>query len=145
MSATGSETEGWRSEAGATLIEMLVVLGILGLITALVFPAWTSPVRRVQLYEARAALVAHLRTARADSMRGDGSVTLELADDGRGYGWEQSRAALPSGVEIDGQPKAVTFFADGSSSGGALKVTDGRRSLTVEVDPASGLVEAPPG
>lgn len=140
MSATGS-----RADAGATLIEMLVVVGILGLVTALVFPAWTGPLRRVQLYEARAALVAHLRTARADSVRGGGPVTLELADDGQSYGWEQSRAVLPSGVGIDGQPRSITFFADGSSSGGALKVTGRGRSLAVEVDPASGLVEAPPG
>lgn len=140
MSATGS-----RAEAGATLIEMLVVLGILGLITGLMFPAWAGPLHRVQLYEARAALVGHLRTARADSVRRGEPVTLELADDGRAYGWGQSRAVLPPGVGIDGQPRSIRFFPDGSSTGGALKMTNGARSLAVEVDPASGLVEAPPG
>jgi general secretion pathway protein H len=149
MSATGSRPAGGRAggrpDAGATLIEMMVVLGILGLITAMTFPAWMSPLRRVQLYEARAALVGHLRTARADAVRGGGPVTLELAQDGGAYGWERSRAMLPVGVRIEGDPRAITFFSDGTSSGGALKITGRGRGLTVEVDPASGLTEAPPG
>jgi general secretion pathway protein H len=140
MSATGDQTE-----AGATLIEMLVVIGILGLVAGLVFPTWSSPLRRVQLYEARSALVAHLRDARADSVRSGDSVTLELSDDGRAYGWEQSRAVLPAGVGIDGEPRAITFFADGSSSGGVLRLKDAHRALTIQIDPASGLTEAPPG
>jgi general secretion pathway protein H len=140
MSATGS-----RSDAGATLIEMLVVVGILGLITALVFPAWNGALRRAQLYEARATLVDHLRTARADAVRGGQAIDLELSDDGGGYGWERSRAELPLGVAIEATPRAVRFFADGSSSGGELWLTWRDRRLEVQVDPASGLVEAPPG
>jgi general secretion pathway protein H len=140
MSATGNQ-----AEAGATLIEMLVVIGIMGLVTGLVFPTWSSPLRRVQLYEARSALIAHLRTARADSVRSGDSVTLELSDDGRAYGWEQSRTVLPAGVGIFGEPRVITFFADGSSSGGALHLKDARRALTIDIDPASGLTEAPPG
>ena len=140
MSATGN-----RGEAGATLIEMLVVIGILGLIAGLVFPVWSSPLRRVQLYEARSALIAHLRTARADSVRSGDGVTLELSEDGRAYNWEQSRAVLPAGVTIDGEPRAITFFADGSSSGGALRLKDARRALKINIDLASGLTEAPPG
>ena len=140
MSATGR-----RSDSGTTLIEMLVVIGILGLITGLVFPAWTSPLRRVQLYEARAALVANLRAARAASVRGGGPVTLGVTDDGRGYGWSGSRAFLPAPVAIAGEPRSITFFADGSSTGGALKLTERERTLTVEIDPASGLVAPAPG
>jgi len=131
-------------QAGFTLIEMLVVIGILGLVTGLMFPVWASPLHRVQLYEARAALVAHLRTARADAVRGGDQVTFRLADDGRGYGWEQSSAFLPAGVGIDGETRSITFFADGSSSGGELKLADRHRALTVAVDPDVGLVETAP-
>jgi general secretion pathway protein H len=140
MLATGS-----RQDAGTTLIEMLVVVGIVGLVAVLVFPAWSSPLQRVQLYEARAALVSHLRTARADSVRQGVQVALEVTDGGHGYGWEERQTALPAGVIIDGDPATITFFADGSSSGGELKVTGRGRSLSVEVDPASGLTEATPG
>jgi general secretion pathway protein H len=140
MSATGR-----TSEAGATLIEMLVVVGILALVTGLVFPAWTSPLQRVSLYRARAALIADLRTARADSVREGGAVTLDLSDDGHGYGWEQSRVALPAAIAVDGEPRSITFFADGTSSGGALKIMDQGRTLALAVDPATGLVAAAPG
>ncbi len=150
MSATGRGALNSRAlrgegEAGATLIEMMVVLGILGLITAVTFPAWMSPLRRVQLYEARAALVGHLRTARADAVRGGAPVTLELAQDGGGYRWERREAVLPVGLIVGGEPRAITFFSDGASSGGVLKISGRGRSLAVEVDPASGLTEAPPG
>jgi len=146
MSATGSRPDTTEApDAGVTLIEMLVVVGIMGLVAVLVFPAWSSPLQRIQLYEARAALVSHLRTARADSIRQGAPVRLEVNDSGRGYGWEEHRTALPTGVVIDGDPATITFFADGSSSGGELKVSGRRRSLSVEVDPATGLTEAPAG
>ena len=43
------------------------------------------------------------------------------------------------------EPRSITFFADGSSTGGALKLTERERTLTVEIDPASGLVAPAPG
>jgi general secretion pathway protein H len=140
MSATGKPRTERRGERGATLLEMLVVLGILGLVTGLVFSSWTAPVRRVQLYEARMALVSNLRTARASALRGGEPVSLELAEDGRGYGWGARRVYLPGVVAIDGQPRAITFYTDGSSTGGALKLSDHGRSEGVSVDPVTGLV-----
>jgi general secretion pathway protein H len=144
MSATGN-----KNQAGFTLLEMLVVVGIMGLIAALVFPAWISPVRRAQIYEARAALAANLGLARAASVRGNQTVTLELADDGSGYFWESTGAHLPAPVSIEGQPRSVTFYADGSSTGGALTLKEKERAVTVTVDPATGLVrdltQAAPG
>ena len=134
MSATGR-----AGERGATLIEMLVVLGIIGLVTGLVFPAWLAPLRRVQLYEARTALVSNLRTARAGALRGGEAVSLAVAGDGRGYGWGMRRVYLPGTVAIEGDPGAVTFYADGSSTGGTLKLSDHGRSADISVDPVTGL------
>jgi general secretion pathway protein H len=141
MSATGDARPTMRRtrEAGATLIEMLVVIGILGLVTALVFPAWSSPLRGVQLAEARASLIANLRTARAASVRGGEAVRLELTDDGRGYGWSGARVSLPAPVSVDGDPRAITFYADGSSSGGLLTLSERERAVRVAIDPATGL------
>ena len=131
MSATGKRSSVGGREAGFTLIEMLVVIGILGLVTGLVFPAWMAPLHRVQLYEARAALIANLRTARADSVRGGGEVSLDLADDGRSYGWGSSPSVfLPAKVGHRRAPRAITFFADGSSSGGSLKDQSGHAAAS---------------
>ena len=132
MSATGR-----RGEAGQTLMEMLVVVAILGMTTALVFPAWVSPLRRIQLYEARAALVAHLRDARSLSLRSGEVVSLEPAADGRGYGWGTRRVYAPAPVSVAGDP--ITFYADGSSSGGTLKLSERERTMSVAVDPVTGL------
>ncbi len=132
MSATGR-----RGEAGATLMEMLVVVGILGLVTALVFPAWISPLRRIQLYEARSALVSNLRLARALSVRSGEPVSFAPAEDGRGYGWGTTRVYAPAPVSIVGDP--ITFYADGSSSGGAVTLVERERTVSVAVDPATGL------
>lgn len=132
-------------ETGTTLIEMLVVIAILGLITGLAFPAWIGPLKRVGLHQARAVLVAHLRTARADSIRVGAPVSFNLTDDGRGYWWERSASTLSAGMAIDGQPRSITFFADGSSTGGALSLTDHASTVQIQVDPVIGLVTATPG
>src|SRR6202008_694816 len=113
-----------------------------GLVTALVFPAWTSPLRHAQLDEARAALVANLRIARAGAVRGGEPVSLALSDDGRGYGWGAKRVFLPAAVGVAGDPGEVVFFADGSSTGGAFRLFEAKRAVRVDVDAATRLAEA---
>jgi general secretion pathway protein H len=136
MSATG------RRDGGSTLIEMLVVIGILGLVSALIFPAWISPLRAAQLYEARSALAANLRTARALAIRGGAPVSLELTQDARGYAWGGTRAYLPAPVSITAPDGAIVFFADGSSSGGSLVLSEKQRAVSVTVDALTGLAGA---
>jgi general secretion pathway protein H len=124
---------------------MLVVIGVLGLVTALVFPAWVGPLRGAQLYEARTALAANLRTARAIAIRGGAPVSLELTEDGRGYVWGAARAYLPAPVSITAPSGAIVFYADGSSTGGALRLSEKQRVTSVTVDPLTGLVGAGAG
>ena len=138
MSATGR-----RQEAGATLLEMLVVVAIMGLIAGLTFANVPRALDRMSLSRARAELAADLRTARADAARRGHAVSLDIADDGRGYGWDQSRVVLPPPLRIEGDSPSINFFADGSSSGGTLKVVGRRGALAVAVDPITGV--AAPG
>ena len=139
MSATGS-----RSDAGATLLEMLVVLGILGLITGLVFPGVVHPLQRMSQLEARAALAANLRLARAEAARRGHAVVVDLAGDGGGYGWDGALVRLPASLRVDGQSRSIRFFADGSSSGGRLVIRSAARADAVEVSPL-GVVTAAAG
>lgn len=139
MSATGS-----RSDAGATLLEMLVVLGILGLVTAMVFPSVVHPLQRMTQLQARAALAANLRLARAAAARQGHAVIVDLAADGRGYGWQGAAVALPDPLRVEGQARSIRFFADGSSSGGRFWIESGERAEAVAVSP-SGVVQAAAG
>jgi prepilin-type N-terminal cleavage/methylation domain-containing protein len=137
-----SRPAGRSAEAGYTLIEMLTVMGIFGLIAAVVFPAWINPLQRAQLVEARTALVSNLRLARALAVHEDRPVHFNLANDGHAYRWERSWVMLPPTVSVDGWPRSITFFGDGSSSGGELKLIDRAWRARVAVDPATGLTAA---
>jgi general secretion pathway protein H len=140
MSATGS-----RGESGATLLEMLVVLGVLGLITGLVFPSVIHPLQRMTQLQARAALAANLRLARAEAARRGRAVVVDLAGDGGGYGWDSGAVRLPAALRIDGQTRSIRFFADGSSSGGRFWIRDVARAEAVEVDPLGVVTTASGG
>jgi general secretion pathway protein H len=121
---------------------MLAVLGILGLVTGLVFPVWISPLRVAQLYEARAALEANLRSARALAVKTGAPVSLALSEDGRGYAWGGGRAYLPEPVSIAIEPAPITFFPDGGSTGGGVRLAEKDRAVTLSIDPLTGQVEA---
>jgi general secretion pathway protein H len=140
MSATGE-----AAEAGSTLLEMLVVIGIMVLVAGVVYPNVLRPLERMPLLAARATLVADLRKARADSARLGRIVRVDLDEDGRGYQWNAAAVVLPSPVRLEADRRAVLFFADGSSSGGRLKLTGRGRALEVAVDPTTGVVAAGPG
>jgi general secretion pathway protein H len=139
MSATGRP-----GEAGSTLVEMLVVVGILGLIAGLAYPAARGAVERSQLERARADLVSNLRLARASAAREGHEIRVDLAPDGAAYAWEQTAVTLPATVHAAGDPGVVKFYVDGTSSGGAWEVRAHARALGVSVDPVTG-VAAPTG
>jgi prepilin-type N-terminal cleavage/methylation domain-containing protein len=133
---------GRPAEAGYTLIEMLTVMGIFGLISAMVFPAWMNPLQRAQLVEVRTALVSNLRLARALAVHEDRPVRFDLSADGRAYRWERSWVMLPPTVAMESRPQSITFFHDGSSSGGELKLIEHAWRARVAVDPTTGLTSA---
>ncbi|QYE33903.1 hypothetical protein KZX46_13855 [Polymorphobacter sp. PAMC 29334] len=139
MLATGSPVIG-EGESGQTLLEMLVVVGILGLVVGLMFPAMIAPLRRAEFDRSRSALFDDLRRARAVAVRGGVPVSLSLSDDGRGYSWNGVPVVLPLRVRIGGDP-SVVFYGDGSSTGGALAVASATRRASVRVD-AAGIATA---
>lgn len=145
-----------RSDSGITLIEMLVVLAIVGLLYALAMPAWRSPVRSTELRAAALNLTSHLRAARAAAIaRGRATgITIDVPNrrytsefDGRVY-------ALPSdfGVSVraaDGLTQhrdaaRILFFADGSSSGGHVRLQSGGRTVEVGIEWLTGVVRVEP-
>ena len=136
MSAIGRHVE-----SGQTLLEMLVVLGIMALVAGLVFPLYRQPLERFRLTSAHAELAGTLRAARATAMREDRIVAVAIADNDRGYALGNREHELARTFIIQSSANTVTFFPDGTSTGGTMTVGSPRDRRPVRVDPVSGIVE----
>ena len=139
MSATGSD-------AGMTLLEALVVMGLMALVATLAFPNIERTLGFLQLRETTGTLVANLRIARSDAVRSGQDVEFRVAPDGKSYGWSEGEARAVPGQVIVRALKGTTivFYSDGTTSGGELEaLADGRR-ISVEVDEATGAVSTMP-
>lgn len=127
-----------RRQAGFTLLEMLLVLLLLGVATALVAP---------RLSLGRAALDADARTlamaladAREEAVLTGQPVTLALNLANPGWNGGNLPATSALQVEGDGELMAdgiarIRFLPDGSASGAAIRLTGrggGERSLRVD-------------
>lgn len=136
MWATGDSGLGDR---GATLLEMLVVVAIMGLIAGLVFPGFTGSIRSASLAQAAERLDGDLWVARADAARQGHATVVELTPDGRGYAGPRGIVRLPAPLRIVGDPRTIQFFADGSAAGATWTMANGRRSSRESVDDTTGL------
>lgn len=125
---------------GFTLIEMLVVLGIAGLIAGLGFPQLQGQVAAQEGRSSVAGTMALLRSARAAAIRSGGSASVSVAPGGRSLRLNgRDTVALPQSVKV--VLVAPVFFAsDGSSSGGDVSVVARRRTTRISVAPATGLL-----
>lgn len=140
MSATGSR----RPDAGFTLLETLVALGIAVLISVMIFPDLERSLHTLALRQTAAVVQANLRVARGEALRGDQMIAFAVDPDGEGYAWTNGPAQhAPRGVSLrasGGQP--ITFFPDGSSSGGQIAIFGSDLRLDISVDPQTGAVAA---
>jgi prepilin-type N-terminal cleavage/methylation domain-containing protein len=135
MSVTGDD-------AGFTLLEMLVVIGLMSLIAMIVVPDVQHELALMQLRETASTLEANLRVVRSDALRSDQPVTFSLSSDGRGYGWGEGEVRrIPAQIDLR-MPKGQTilFYGDGTSSGGAIVISSGGRGIPINVDDATGAV-----
>jgi general secretion pathway protein H len=155
---------------GFTLLELLVVLVLISLVTALVAPRLTAPLGNLQLKTAVKKIAGSLRYARSlaagekvsrvcvfDFENQKMTIYSESEPDGgdesgaKGTGREIAYV-LPQGVSlkqayagdmaVDSGMFQVVFFANGSSSGGDIVIEgENGRAMLVHIDFITGMVE----
>jgi general secretion pathway protein H len=139
-------------EDGFTLLELLVVMGIIALGLALVAPSLNRLRQGVEVRGAAYELAGNLRSARAAARETNIERVLTIDVDGRRY-WAEGVVAprqIPPSIaldltvptsERDGAGMArIRFFPDGSTSGARVVLDDGRVSAAIRVDWLTGDV-----
>lgn len=142
-----------------TLVELVIVITLFALMAAAVAPRLVTGYTNSEQRSSLRRMLSFVRTARETAILSGSPVTLTVNADGRLEmvqtidGNEQTLATfpIPDGFQLtdsrplslqSGEESAVTFFADGSSSGGEFLFEDGssvRRALRVQS--ATGSVE----
>lgn len=139
------------SRHGYTLAELLVVLLILGLVTALAAPRILTRSDPALMRKDSALLVNVLRSARITARRTGVSTRVFIEPEekriwveGQGRIVQLSPQLALSATGADSESTESTvgirFFADGMSTGGEIKLGLGTRDRTIEVIWASGEV-----
>jgi general secretion pathway protein H len=142
---------GRKADAGFTLFEVLVVLAIVGLVTAVVAPVLFRGLAGTQARAVAYEIAAALRQARGEAVaqNTDVAVTFDLSR--RAYAVERSRPKpVPDGVamelyaatveQLDAASGGIRFFPDGSATGGQVTIGDGTARYAVDVDWLTGRV-----
>jgi len=124
---------GSRRDGGFTLVEMLAVLAITAVVSAVAFPAIEVAEKTVALQQTQALLEADLRIARGRALATGAPTRIAIGQAGGVYGWQGGPVRrLPDGMRLqasDGGSPA--FFPDGSARAGILALsTGGARKLT---------------
>ena len=109
-----------RLAAGFTLVELMVVLGVLSIFLAFAGPAFTSMVATQQVSSAAYDVHTSLNIARSDALTRNASVTVEPVGGNWAQGWTTTdstgtvlrRQAAYARVVLTG-PARIVFNADG--------------------------------
>jgi general secretion pathway protein H len=140
------------SQAGFTLLELMVVLALMALLMGLVFPSLLQSWQREKTRAALRGLVVALRTARSEAVTSSNRIRVFL-DLRTGRFWLEGteRGGSLTGLSLaeprlvwldpDKSQGYVAFYGDGSSSGGSLVLQEasGRKNL-LEIKTITGKV-----
>jgi general secretion pathway protein H len=123
--------------AGFTLVELLVVMGIMGLILTGVLAAKPKTAATRVAVAAR-AIAATLQLARAQAMASNAETVVRIDVERRQFGVAGSMHALPRGMTVAmtvaeteriADSGGMRFYPDGQSSGGEIVLMlEGRAS-----------------
>lgn len=131
--------------AGFTLVETLIALALIALATALIAPNVGRVTGAMGLDGTADDVARALRLARWQALVGGGTVivTLDPATHRLIGPTPATSLALPDGVTLEARGAeglGFVFLADGSASGGTLRLAKGGDSARVTVDWLTGAV-----
>jgi general secretion pathway protein H len=136
---------------GFSLLELIVVLGIVGLVLAIVIPTSQRSAGRPSLDAVAAQFAATLRMARGEALRTN-TDQLVMFDQERRVYWssvdvgEKSIGRLVAmgiqddGLEWVGQTRRVRFRSDGTATGAVITLDQPQGQARVAVDGLTGAV-----
>ena len=146
-----------RREQAFSLIEIMIVLGIIGITLAVVPPLLGPRLDHSRMQSAARELAAGLQTARLQAVNSRKEVTLVLDTDKKSYQLDSRLRALhlPAAAglllitaeaeQLDEHSGAIRFYPDGSSSGGRIRLSlPDRLSYDVDVNWLTGKVTIMP-
>jgi general secretion pathway protein H len=141
------------ASAGVTLLELLVVLAIMAIAAAFVYPMFGgSGASTGELKSAARQVAAGLRSARNEALASRKETRLVLDLEQRTFRIDRDAYVhpLPKMIEVklftaqsdlvNDRVGAIRFFADGGSNGGRVTLVSGARKYDVDVDWLTGRV-----
>jgi len=140
---------------GYTLLEMLVVLGLLGLILSITVPWSFQGMQSRKLNEQGRMIITMLKTARTEAIVKNKESVVEadltrnlisIREGGEQHALDKKLTLkmLTARQEAVGEKGAIRFFANGSSTGGMVILQGGGRSVEVHVDWLTGKISRGP-
>ena len=136
----------WLRQSGFTLLEILLVMALVALLAAIVSPTLLRSEARVFNEAVQQAHLA-LKRARTEAVmeRRDRRVRFQRSEEPvagvRVWAQPGIEVALRrSADQAPLQPPEVTFFPDGTSSGGTLEFRSGGMQQRILVSPESGHI-----
>jgi general secretion pathway protein H len=142
---------GARSDRGLTLLEVLVALGIMAMALAVALPFAPKSGTTIEVDTTAREIAAGLRGARAAAIASNRFVEFHVDVANGIFGYDRaSRPHNANGINLalftteerrrGDASGSIRFFPDGSSTGGGVSVSYGKRRLVVMVDWLSGGV-----
>jgi general secretion pathway protein H len=136
---------------GYTLLEMIAVLGLLGLIVSAAMTWSFHGIQGRKLQEQARMVSMLLKTARTEAIiqNGESAVEVDLSRNIFAIRGRSERLVLDKTLslklltarqEVISEKGSIRFFRDGSSTGGTVMLSSGKRSASIVVDWLTGRI-----
>lgn len=139
-----------RRTSGFTLLELLIVMMVMSLIAGLVVPAYSKSLTSLDLRKSARHVSAVLKESRNIAVFQSQTVQFYLDEETHGFRSDVTRGSYPLPADLVASLEgiatqtdvqaAILFFADGTSSGGRVRLVIDDASQLVSVDWMTGAV-----